>query len=308
MKNKNVLIVGCNGFLGSNLSVAYLSELANVTGVDVGSRPKVEGITYFSDREDFFSGKYSQNTPDFDLIINCAGRADVSLSFTDPKSDFDLNVLIPKKIFEFARLYSPESKILQLSSAAVYGNPAVLPVSVDTVLNPLSPYGHNKLISEVLADSYVKNFGLKISVGRIFSVYGEGNPKQVLWDLCSKIVASEDKYLVIEGTGSESRDFIHIDDLINQVKIIEHKAQFNAEKINMANGVETRISVIAELLESYFGLSKLEYSCLNRPGYPNRWQSDISFLNDLGYKQKINLKEGITRYCNWFMSNQNTLR
>ena len=112
------------------------------------------------------------------------------------------------------RLYAKDSQLVIPSSAAVYGQKNEKSISVHDVLNPVSPYGNHKRICETLSKFYSNYYKLRISIIRLFSLYGPGLKKQLLWDACNKIYSGDQIY---SGTGLEKRDWIYIEDAINLI-------------------------------------------------------------------------------------------
>ena len=189
---------------------------------------------------------------------------------------------------------------IHISSAAVYGNPKSLPVKEDAELMPVSVYGYNKMNSESICQMYSNLFGITACVLRPFSIYGPGQRKMLLWDLVRKFLLEDE--VVLGGTGHETRDFIHIDDVIQCVDlIINHHAGIGSfEVFNIANGEETEVSRMAELVKSALGSSKkIVYSGQGRRGDPLHWKADISKLIRLGYKMRVALEEGVRDYVSW---------
>ena len=111
------------------------------------------------------------------------------------------------------RVYNPKAQLIYPSSPAVQGEHTNTPIKEDYVGKPASPYGYHKKIVEDLCQSYSEKYSLKISVVRLFSVYGNGLKKQLLWDAYNKIRYSS-KEVEFWGTGEETRDFIHIEDVL----------------------------------------------------------------------------------------------
>jgi nucleoside-diphosphate-sugar epimerase len=103
-----------------------------------------------------------------------------------PLNDFEANCLDTFKILESIRNFSPSTKFLYISSAAVYGNPKRLPVRETDGIDPISPYGWHKYYGELMGHEYTSLYGLKTSSVRPFSVYGPGLRKQLFWDLFLK--------------------------------------------------------------------------------------------------------------------------
>ena len=299
----NILIIGSQGFIGSHLVKYFLSENNQVTGCDL-----VENIS-----SDYTYHKVSVLSPDFETVfsnqnfnvcINAAGSGNVGYSLEHPISDFEANSIIVSKILDTIRKQQPNCRYIQISSAAVYGNPESLPVPEDAAIQPLSPYGYHKWMSEIICMEYTRIYNIPVAVIRPFSVYGLGLKKQIFWDICQKTRRQKDIQLF--GTGKETRDFIHIGDLVKSVALIIEKSSFNGDVYNIASGKETKISEIGELFEKILNNQiKISFSGSVKKGDPGNWKADISKITELGFIPEKPLKEGLLDYINWFNANFN---
>jgi dTDP-glucose 4,6-dehydratase/UDP-glucose 4-epimerase len=190
-----------------------------------------------------------------------------------------------------------------LSSAAVYGNPVILPINEDAIVSPLSPYGFHKLQSEQICNEFFRFFNIATCSLRIFSAYGEGLNKQLFWDLYKKTL--DPTIIKLYGTGKESRDFIYILDLIRAIELVAIKGSFNGGVINIANGEEVFIEYCVEKFYSNFDTQvDYQFSGQERQGDPNNWIADISILKSLGYKSEYNLEKGLQNYYKWLIETE----
>lgn len=291
-----ILIIGSKGFIGNRVFDYFKSLNFDVLGCDVVTDYVNEDYIQIeatnSDYHSIFE-KYK-----VDICVNCSGAASVPLSIENPYKDFCLNTLNVFKILEAIRLYQPSCKFINLSSAAVYGNPQELPIKENATLNPLSPYGIHKMQAEQLVKEFYNFYGLATCSLRIFSAYGEGLKKQLFWDLHQKFLNNDQ--IVLFGTGNESRDFIHVDDIVQAIHLIIQKAKCVGEEINIANGTEYTIQEVSTLFNKNFQNSKIIlFNNQVKPGDPLNWRADISVLNSMGYQQQVSIDKGILRYINW---------
>ena len=234
-----------------------------------------------------------------DVCINAAGNGNVSNSITYPLLDFRANSLEVICILDAIRLYNPECKYLHISSAAVYGNPKQLPIKEDDKLAPLSPYGYHKLMSEIICKEYYHLYNLPITIIRPFSVYGNGLKKQLFWDICEKQLRN--KNIILFGTGKETRDFLHISDLLQLINVVIENSAFKCDIYNAATGIETTIKQIADIFWKNFPKGKkIGFSGELKKGDPLNWRADISRVNKLGFEPKIKLNDTIIDYINWY--------
>jgi dTDP-glucose 4,6-dehydratase/UDP-glucose 4-epimerase len=292
----NILIAGSKGFIGSHLLHHFRKENL-VHACDI--RPDKQDahfhhIQSISDYEKILSENH------FDLFINASGSAGVGFSIDFPEKDYELNTSNVEVMLAAIKKHSPQTKFINFSSAAVYGNPKRLPIREQDELAPLSPYGKHKLETEAILKKYSVESGLKTCSVRVFSAYGPGLHKQLFWDLYLK--SRETKHIRLFGTGKESRDFIFIDDLVRAIDCIAQQAKMNGECINVSSGIETSIAAAAQLFLNALGQTfELRFSGEVKAGDPVNWKADISLLRNLGFEPKVLLAEGIRRtaesYC-----------
>ena len=302
---KNILIIGSKGFIGNQLKIFLENKKFNVWGADV--------ITDYTESDQYVvidasNADYREifETQQFDLCINCSGAASVPDSLQHPLRDYNLNTVNVFKLLEAIRTNQPTCKFINLSSAAVYGNPVKLPVSEVATVKPVSPYGYHKLMSEQICNEYYQFFGIPTCSVRIFSAYGEGLKKQLFWDLYQK--TKSNKKIFLFGTGKESRDFIYISDLLNAIYVIALNTTFEGNVVNVANGEEIFIEDCVKIFYDFFEKKiPYEFSGKGRKGDPNNWVADISILKQLGYKQKYSINEGLYDYYTWVLKTERKL-
>ena len=292
-----VLITGANGFIGQNMAKYFLALNHEVIGWDI---VKLESKELFTTEivdllRDDLDSKFKQFMPN--VVIHCAGCANVSLSLQNPLGDFGGNTTVVYRILESMKNEGlDECKFIMLSSAAVYGQPVALPINEEDRLYPMSPYALHKKMAEEICVYYSKFYGMDCRIARVFSAYGPGLKKQIFWDMYNKIINTGK--LEMFGNGDESRDFIYIDDLVHALYLIA-MAEKNEIIYNVANGVEITIRNIAEEFVRHLGSSEIIFNGTIREGDPKNWCSDITKLSNLGYLQKIDINEGIKKYIEW---------
>ncbi|MEY8244096.1 NAD-dependent epimerase/dehydratase family protein [Heminiphilus faecis] len=294
-----ILIIGSRGFIGSHC-VDYFSKEHEVWECDVVidyDRPRyifIESVD--SDFQDIFINQK------FDVCINCSGAANVPFSLEKPYNDFQLNTLNVFKILDAIRRFNNDCRYINMSSAAVYGNPISLPISELYDYAPVSPYGYHKQMAEMICEEFHRFWGVSTCCIRIFSAYGPRLKKQILWDIANKAIKND--IVELFGTGHETRDFIYVSDLIHLIDIVIAKATFKGDIINAANGTQIEIGEIARLTLKALGCDKrLVFKGENRKGDPLYWEADITRARELGYGQQIDIKTGINQYVKWLKEN-----
>jgi dTDP-glucose 4,6-dehydratase/UDP-glucose 4-epimerase len=299
----NILILGSEGFIGSHLVEYFLSKNFTVFGCDLKEGGKKNYHYLKADGNDKSWDKLFAEIQ-YDFCINAAGNGNVSYSVAHPLNDFKANCYDVAAILDAIRRLQPTCKYLHLSSAAVYGNPQNLPVTENEILKPVSPYGWHKLISEQICTEFHTLYKLNALILRPFSVFGDGLRKQLFWDIYTKAKANPTE-IELWGTGSETRDFIYISDLVQCVDILLHKGSYNACVYNIASGVETTVSHAAHcLLKRLYPEISIRFNNNTREGDPLRWKADISKLIQLGFRPAVNFEIGIEKLAIW-LQNQN---
>jgi len=294
----NILILGSKGFIGS-YCYQYFSQIPAYTvyAADI--------VTDYTDEHYFQIDASNSNftklfkTIKFDWSINCSGASSVPDSFKNPMRDFNMNVHNVVQILVAIKDENPNCKFIQLSSAAVYGNPKNLPVTEDAILNPLSPYGIHKKQAEEVCKLYHDYFGINSYILRIFSAYGPGLKKQLFWDLDQKLATNHTVNLY--GTGLESRDFIHVHDIVVCFELIIKNIKNSFEIFNIANGIGITIdeAVNTYIKQANFIDKKITFSGETRIGDPLYWQAGINKIISLGYTNSVKLEDGLKHYKLW---------
>ena len=301
-----VFITGINGFLGHHIAAEFLEAGCTVAGVDRDAAilPDLHGKAGY--RKMFLPdeavteciGGFSP-----DVSVHCAGGSSVAASITDPRGDFVSSVAMTEQLLAALRKATPKCRTIFLSSAAVYGQPADLPVTEDDPIRPLSPYGYHKRICELLFEKAALLDGLPTASLRIFSAYGPGLKRQVLWEMVSQL--AQEKPLRLKGTGDETRDFIHATDVARAVRIVAEKAPAKGEVYNVATGTEISIRQAAELLCSHFPRAEApQFAGQSIKGDPQRWRADCAKLIGLGYATTLPLNQGIASLARWAKGEQ----
>lgn len=293
--NKKILVTGAAGFIGAKMLELFTNKGYNASGWDRINTKNIKSIDMLDKSSVVTALQYLQP----DIIVHCAGSADVGKSVQDPETDYVGNVTITHNLlFALHKLQMEKVRIVFLSSAGVYGNPVSLPITEDMPVNPLSPYALHKVMCEDMCRYFNRNYEMNIKVARIFSAYGSGLRKQIFWDMHIK----EEKTGKLEmfGTGNESRDYIHVNDVIQALYLLA-TTESKDMIFNVANGEETTIRQVTNWFAECAGISadKIFFNGFVREGDPINWRADNSRIKKIGYKKSIEMKDGIQEYVNW---------
>jgi UDP-glucose 4-epimerase len=299
---KTIIITGVAGFLGRYVAREFSVRNWNVIGldtIDTENAPMLDLMKYYKMRlpSAGLIEVVQEHLPH--LCVHCAGRSSVELSIQEPLADFTACLNVTSHLLDILRTYAPECKTLFFSSAAVYGSPNKLPVSEDHPLKPISPYGYHKQMAELLCQEYYKIYNLPTAIFRIFSAYGPGLRRQVIWDFCRKALFESKLHIV--GTGSETRDFIHARDIARAVYIAAEKSPFAGNIYNIGSGKATTIMDLGSMILKYIGQEKPITVNRKTPfGVPIKWRADIEKISQIGFTPEIKFETGIERYVKWF--------
>jgi UDP-glucose 4-epimerase len=294
-----ILIIGSKGFIGNHAYRYFTTEGHQVYGADI--LPAKDTSYYLLEKSDTNFEVIFESSK-FDVCINASGNGSVPISLNAPVLDFELNVGNTIKLLDAIRKHNPACKFINLSSAAVYGNPEKLPIIENVDLKPLSPYGWHKLYAEQVCKEYFYLYNLQTVNLRLFSVYGENLRKQLFWDIYQKSLRSTN--IELFGSGMETRDFIYINDLMDAISCVLKFGLFNGESVNIASGIETTIQHAATLFCQELNKKLvLNFNKIVKPGDPLNWRSDISLVRSFGFEPKVSVEEGMSNIAKWLREN-----
>lgn len=301
-----ILVTGARGFIGRHVSRHAADNGHVVAGLGHGAWPEAAhrkwGVA------EWRNGEISPANLDAlsaavglpDIVIHLAGGSAVGPSFAQPAEDFSRSVVAASELLEWVRLRAPQARLVMASSAAVYGagHDGLIPESA--VCTPYSPYGYHKRMAEMLLESYARNFGLRVAIVRLFSVYGPGLRKQLLWDACTRLAAGE-KVLALGGTGDELRDWLHVDDVARLMQWAADRASPEALVFNGGTGRATSVRKIAARLCSAWGEGcTATFSGSARLGDPVKLVADVTQVQAAGFQPERRWEHGIDSYVAWF--------
>ena len=245
----------------------------------------------------------SNNT--FDYVFHLAAIASVADSVERPVETHQVNFESVLMLLELIRKYQKDLKRLVFSSsAAVYGDEPTLPKKEESVIRPLTPYAVDKFAAEQYVLDYDHLYGVKTSAVRFFNVYGPNqNPESpysgvisILVDRYKKIQKGEDTQFILFGEGSQSRDFVFIEDVVQALLLVAKKEESLGKQFNVGTGIATTLNGLIEIIDRTLGFKlPLEHEA-ERDGDIKESVADISRLKSLGFTPSFSVREGMKKY------------
>lgn len=296
--NRKILITGGSGFIGFNLasylrSLGCVVTLLDIRPARVGTDPLISFL-----HADLRSLEASlRSIRDVDAVVHLAAAAGVPQSIAQPGENFASNVQATFHCLEACRINAIPRFVFASSNAAVGKGSAVAREDVPPA--PVSPYGAAKAFGEAMLSAYAQAFGLHGCSLRFSNVYGPHceQKESVIALFIRKAFAGDT--LSICGDGSQTRDFIHVDDICQAIALgLKHNLE--GDVFQIGTGVETSIVDLIRRLEDVSGRPLRTVLVPRRRGDVMRSVSDISKARRiLGYAPGVSLEEGLGRTWRW---------
>ncbi len=230
--------------------------------------------------------------------IHLAAQVSVVHSLANPLVDVAVNYVGTVQVLEYARAAGVK-KIAFASSAAVYGDTPVVPVVEDAPCRPLSPYGVDKLASELMLGAYAATHGVAATPLRFFNVYG---PRQDPSSPYSGVIsifadrARAGKPLTIFGDGQQTRDFVYVGDVARAVVAAAMADGGDGTAMNIGTGRETTVRQLAELIVGLAGTGVAISHAPARAGEIVRSLAAVARVQAaLGWQAEVALADGLAR-------------
>lgn len=301
-----ILVTGCCGFIGSHLCKKLLEMGHYVVGLDnlsTGNQnhlpPEVEFI-----KGDIRDDKtVSSAMLEVHGCIHLAAIASVSISEVDPIYAHEVNARGTLNIFQAAQKHRQTIPIVYASSAAVYGHNESNEVGLPSKkISPISIYGADKAVNEYHAKSFWLTKKQPSCGLRLFNVYGTGQNLNSLYSgVITKFINRmlEEKPLMIYGDGSQTRDFIHVSDVVQYMANAILKLSSGSEVFEICSGHATSINNLVETLlkvtekkADIVHLNSKVHDILHSIGNPS------AATDALAYTAQISLEEGLREIWN----------
>ncbi|WP_150452007.1 SDR family oxidoreductase [Arenibacter lacus] len=322
LENKNILVTGGAGFIGSNLIEALLGIGANVTCLDNFATGHRHNIEPFLENENFrlIEGDIRdletchEACKNQDFVLHQAALGSVPRSINDPITSNDVNVGGFLNMLVAARDAGVQ-RFVYAASSSTYGDHEALPKVEETIGKPLSPYAITKYVNELYADNFFSTYGLNTIGLRYFNVFGRrqdpnGAYAAVIPLFVKQFMKHESP--VINGDGTYSRDFTYIENVVqmNLLSITtENKGALN-QVYNTAVGDRTTLVELTDLLKKHLSAFDPEIANVEIKHGPNR-KGDIPHSlasvdkakRLLDYEPSHTINKGIEEAVEWYWDN-----
>ena len=305
MKNTKVLITGGAGFIGSNLIRHLIKEGNSITVLDnfmSGYRSNLDPFPEVRVVEGDVRDKKAVELAieGAEVVFHLAASVGNKRSIDFPIIDAEINVLGTLNVLEAARKEGVR-KIVTSSSAGIFGELKTIPIREDHPIEPDSPYGCTKLCEEKLCLSYAKLYDIEAVCLRYFNVYGPNQRFDAYGNVIPIFVFRmlRNQPLLIYGDGEQTRDFVHVDDVVQaNIKAADSIGVNGA--FNIASGTRVTINRLVEMITKDNDKTvKIEHQ-LERPGDVRHSLADISFAHqNINYSPSVDLEIGVKGYVEW---------
>ncbi|MHA1695115.1 MAG: GDP-mannose 4,6-dehydratase, partial [Candidatus Helarchaeota archaeon] len=304
------LITGGAGFIGSHLAMKFnnadiydsLTDYYSLKLKDYNKKLIIQKGNHFFNKDI----KYIDlSNSDYEYIFHLAAQPGVRYSVEHPIDVLKTNLISTLELLEKIRKSNIEIKrFVFISSSSVFGKIKYLPIDEEHPKNPISPYGASKLSAEKYVQNYFLHYGIPTVIIRPFTVVGaRQRPDMGLHKFISSII--EDKPLVIYGDGNQTRDWTHIENIINGILLASKKKGAIGENFNIGNGTKISVNEVIDKINSF--LNK-KYKIINKPrniADPIDTQADISKARRiLGYNPTKNIDDAIKEQLNFYLNHR----
>jgi nucleoside-diphosphate-sugar epimerase len=304
------LVTGAAGFVGSHLCEHLVKKGLGVVGIDnfmdyyhrsikeaniAGLRKDqnfefIEASLLEADLRELLNG--------VDAVFHQSAQAGVRASWGQTfKIYSDNNILATQMLLEACK-QTRVKKFVYASSSSVYGDTKDLPMRESSLPCPVSPYGVSKLAAEHLCLLYCKNFGIPAVSLRYFTVYGPRQRPDMAFHRFFRW-AMEDEPLTVYGDGQQSRDFTHVDDIVEANWLALEKAS-PGEVFNIGGGSRITLNQVIEIIKEIAGREiEVDYRSKQKGDVRHTVADMTKAKEKLGYKPRVSIQDGLKTEYEW---------
>ncbi len=314
--DKNVLITGGMGFIGSNLAIKLVESGANVSILDAmidghgGNLFNIEpvkgklSITIGDIRD---RNRVEQIVRHKDFIFHLAGQNDHVLSLANPFLDIDINIKGSAMILFACKKYNSEARLIYTGTRGEYGPADKLPVSENAPINPKGIYELSSLTAQKLFKIYHDNNNIRSITLRLTNIYGErAQMKHNRFGVVNWFIrqAIDDEMIKVFGNGSILRDFLYVEDLVNAIIMSAVCEEAYGEVFNVGGNRPVSFLELADTIVKTADTGRWEFAPFSAERAalePGDFYSDISKIKKvIGWEPKTTLEEGLARTIDYY--------
>jgi nucleoside-diphosphate-sugar epimerase len=302
------VVTGAAGFIGSAVCRRLLADGETVRGIDCLTKTydveqKMGNISPLIDHPSFnllyadlASSDIDPILEGADTIYHLAGQASVSRSWGVPFADYTRNNIDATQRLLEACADRSLRKVVHASSSSVYGDAEVRPTPETVLPRPVSPYGVTKLAAEHLCHVYHHNRGVPTAALRLFTVYGPGQRPDMAFHRLVR-AALERQPFMVNGDGFQSRDFTHVNDVVDAVVAAARSSWTGVA--NIGGGSSTTLREVIAVVEQQCGPVEIIYGPPTA-GDATHTSADITLAHsEIGYRPAMTISDGIATMVAW---------
>lgn len=313
IQNKNILVTGGAGFIGSHLCDGLLEAgAAKVVCVDNFFLGKMENIEqaladerfvlYRDDARNFGVMQAVMEKEEIEVVFNMATIA-LNYSFFNPFDAYMVNVEIANTLLELLKMKAYKT-LIHTSSSEAYGTAQYSPMDENHPTNPTTPYAAGKAAADLMVHSFYKVLGLDISIVRPFNNYG---PRQNAEGALAAIIPVTAKRIkdggrpMVEGDGEQTRDFIYVADTVRGLIAAYENEKSRGKIINLGSGRDISINRLLQGICDYMGYDgEWEHRPARTSDVRNLCACSKLAKELLGFEPQVSFEEGIVKTLDWY--------
>jgi UDP-glucose 4-epimerase len=305
-----ILVTGGAGFIGSHLVDALLDKnekivvIDNLSMGDEHNIPSHKNITFIKgdlSKPGLVHEVFNQYT--FKSVFHLGAVASVVASIDSPLETHRTNMDGTLLLLEAAKKHDIK-RFVFASSAAIFGDEQTLPKTEESIIKPLTPYAIDKYGSEQYVMAYNRLYQLPTTVLRFFNVFGNRqNPSSpysgvvsILTDKFKKIKKHEEDSFILYGEGDQTRDFIHVKDVVKALLLVVEREEAVGEIFNLGTGTSTSLKQLIEIYERVTGFSLPIIEKEERSGDIKYSYTSIAKIKSIGFSPDYSVEEGLKLY------------